>query len=444
MGLAPIVRRLAILSALAPPLACGCSHIEADDSAGKTRSTTSGDGTPESPGESRGEDDGSSRPFAPSEDADARVKDSVLRNADLIKDEKQLAAIYRKLRPRLDRSRLARDLDTHDAALSELREASRILRGMGGEIIQAHSEFVAVSEQYRNDLARAPIAYRHAAECYREKAVHAPDRMLRDQYMKLHDNCLAFAASIQERSVAFAKFQAEVERLVEYSKRSVTLLQDIEDYTRLAPSSDSAEFRKSYWETLKIYVGRYAEFIAIHDRYSDSLKAQQLPSSLNIAASSPQPRPSMPVRAVASTPAAIQAAYSPGLPSISSATSLGETFARLMREGKAEYPSISARVRGFTKEDLPPSLKEELDRYIRKVEFTRAYEFRAISGHPSLRVDGLPPLDPGSLIPVVRELGTVFAGVVRVREDPGAVRHSVVCVQGDVKGGDLAVLPKGP
>src|SRR4051812_10642375 len=101
MVLDPILRRLTLITALAPFVACGCGDVGAVDPAGETKSTNPGDGTPGGPGKNEGEDEGSIELFAASEDADARLSDSVKRNADLVRDESQLAVIYHKLGPKL-------------------------------------------------------------------------------------------------------------------------------------------------------------------------------------------------------------------------------------------------------------------------------------------------------------------------------------------------------
>lgn len=87
----------------------------------------------------------------------------------------------------------------------------RAQQEMAQELLDGYRPFKAAMEQFRNELNRAPEAYRQAGLYYRERADKETDRLFKENYGRLADSCEIYAATVHKRHKEIDRFLQEVE-----------------------------------------------------------------------------------------------------------------------------------------------------------------------------------------------------------------------------------------
>lgn len=385
-------------------------------------------------------------------DADPRVQVAVLNAQGLRDSEGKLHALYARVKPKLDPSRLGKNWETKDLSPDDFKAACRALREMADELEAAHVEFVLVADRYEEQLGRGPQAYRVAAAYFQDRSVKSSERLFRDGYAELAVFSERFAVLIEERKKAFTRFRAEVTETRDYLKTSARYVRDVEGVASFTPATDGGDFRASHRSFLLVYVRAFNEFLDQTAGFTDGLKARPLPAS----PAEPQPAPgggyepgkNMPPGSFASKYPFFNYRETDPAAAVNQALRQGEAYALSVREVWADHYRLDPQLDRYAGKPLPPALEAELADYDRRVNAAKAIRTLTISGSGPFEA-GLSSPGPsvGDYLPVVRFTSDTggsptVVGVVRVEAVSGG-RMTLRAVHGSPQANDRVIQAPG-
>ncbi len=372
-------------------------------------------------------------------DADPLVQPAWFASQAMKRSEVELRDHYANaLRPKLDQARLGTDWEAAAAPLAAFLRASRSLQSMADDVIRADEAFQLIASRHRKDLLRAPPSYCAAAARWREKSEEETNRVLRETYAKFADNAEVLASLIEKRAQAFAKFESEVALAVKFTRKTRELLKDFEVFASLAPSLDAPDLRGQYRDHLKVYVRAFGDFLALHEEWSDSLRASPLPAKpTDPLPPKPAPQDSAPESRPHFVRYSSSSLHDPDAVAAASAETYGKSFAGIYRELLKEHKTLTMRIGSTRPEQLPPWLRAELESYKRRSKFDYSH---VTEGGGVTCLSTTSDLKTGLYLPIIRGRENTYVGVIRVGPRLNSGQYSFTQIRGElIRPGDNAV-----